>query len=256
MFADKPWADAHGYSGSVPLGQRGSIRQALLVGRRVKRTLENYTFTVYGYDAAGQMTNLWHYKAVSGVTNTISQLSYTYDVYGEPTLRNNVGTVITTSQFGNRFLFQGRDRDPDTGLYNFRHRYYSPTLGRFLQTDPISIAGGLNLYKFVENNPLKTTDPLGLRGNPIPTFSCKEKCIDYWNNWEWDGLLVGNIMRLGGAVGGVGAATRFTKAIPLMVLGGAFWLWDKMWDDFNNDIIARATAGRATCAALPPCCTE
>jgi RHS repeat-associated protein len=69
--------------------------------------------------------------------------------------------VLTASAYGNRFLFQGRDRDPDTGLYNFRYRTYSPTLGRFLQVDPIGQEGGLHLYRFVLNSPQVYDDPYG-----------------------------------------------------------------------------------------------
>ncbi|HMP84420.1 MAG TPA: RHS repeat-associated core domain-containing protein, partial [Verrucomicrobiota bacterium] len=44
----------------------------------------------------------------------------------------------------------------------FRYRYYSPTLGRFVQTDPIGVEGGLNLYGFVSNGPVSKNDPMGL----------------------------------------------------------------------------------------------
>ena len=40
-------------------------------------------------------------------------------------------------------------------------RYYSPTLGRFLQRDPIGISGGLNVYEYVRNNPTWLVDPEG-----------------------------------------------------------------------------------------------
>ncbi|MGE0595212.1 MAG: RHS repeat-associated core domain-containing protein [Hyphomonadaceae bacterium] len=36
---------------------------------------------------------------------------------------------------------------------NYRARAYAPSLGRFMQTDPISYAGGPNLYTYVANNP-------------------------------------------------------------------------------------------------------
>ncbi|MFN3409353.1 MAG: RHS repeat domain-containing protein, partial [Limisphaerales bacterium] len=92
---------------------------------------------------------------------------YEYDVYGQPTIRDNAGTVLTALAYGNRFLFQGRDRDPDTGLYNFRFRTDSPTLGRFLQVDPIRELGGWNFYSFVFNAPANRMDPTGLIG-PVP----------------------------------------------------------------------------------------
>ena len=49
-----------------------------------------------------------------------------------------------------------------SGLYYYRARTYSPTLGRFLQADPIGVAGGLNFYAYVGNDPLNLTDPFGL----------------------------------------------------------------------------------------------
>jgi len=53
-------------------------------GRRTKRTLENSTFTVYDYDSANQLTNLWHQRTTGG-TNTISQFQYGYDGAGNRT---------------------------------------------------------------------------------------------------------------------------------------------------------------------------
>jgi RHS repeat-associated protein len=96
---------------------------------------------------------------------------YRYDVYGEPQMWDGSGSRISNSQIGNRLLFQGRDRDPDTGLYNFRNRYYSPGLGRFVQVDPIRSGASYDLHNFAANNPISRSDPLGL-------CDCKDPCGD------------------------------------------------------------------------------
>jgi uncharacterized protein RhaS with RHS repeats len=59
---------------------------------------------------------------------------------------------------------------PELGMYYYKARIYSPTLGRFLQTDPIGFNGGMNPYAYAGGNPVNSADPLGLRacvGNEV-----------------------------------------------------------------------------------------
>ena len=57
--------------------------------------------------------------------------------------------------------FQGQWADEETGLYYNRHRYYDPDMGRYITSDPIGLAGGLNGYGYV-GDPLVSIDALGL----------------------------------------------------------------------------------------------
>ena len=85
---------------------------------------------------------------------------YEYDVYGKVIIRDRNGTVLSQSAIKNPIMFQGQRYDEETGLYYFKSRYYDPEHGRFITRDP---AGeGINLYAFVNNNPINFVDPFGL----------------------------------------------------------------------------------------------
>jgi len=116
------------------------------------------TNTVY-YHHDGLGSNI----ALTDATGALVE-SYQYDVFGSASILNANYQLLTTSAVGNRFLFTGREWLPDVGLYDYRNRFYSPVLGRFLQTDPKGLSADVNLYRYVRGNPPRLNDPFGFDG--------------------------------------------------------------------------------------------
>ena len=119
----------------------------------------DYEFTdiayLYHHDGLGSV------RALSDYTREIHE-RYDYTVFGEPTISDANGDPLTESAYGNPYMFTGRRYDPNTGLYNYRARWYQAEIGRFIQPDPIRYEDDYNLYRYVVNNPINKSDPLGL----------------------------------------------------------------------------------------------
>jgi len=76
-----------------------------------------------------------------------------YDAFGN--------LEASASSVAEGYAYTGREWDPESGLYYYRARYYDPKIGRFISEDPIGFDGGINLYTYVDNNPVNYTDPSG-----------------------------------------------------------------------------------------------
>lgn len=116
-------------------------------------------------ESAGQKYYL-HYDGLGSVTEVTDSAAniiekYKYGVYGSVFITDVNDQPLIQSAIGNNRLFTGREYDPETGLYFYRARYYSPELGRFLQVDPIDNFGLSSLYDYCYNAPTRWVDPLG-----------------------------------------------------------------------------------------------
>ncbi|MDD4406250.1 MAG: RHS repeat-associated core domain-containing protein [Parabacteroides sp.] len=102
------------------------------------------------YDLNGNVMGLVN------ATNGIISAKYEYGPFGE--VFCSVGDMAKV----NPFQFSTKYTDSETDLVYYGYRYYSPALGRWLSRDPIEERGGLNLYGFVNNDPVNKWDKLGL----------------------------------------------------------------------------------------------
>ncbi len=112
-----------------------------------------------------------HLNTPRKVYNNTKQLRWSWDVgsFGATTPNENpsgLGVVTYNLRFGGYQYF-----DAETGLHYNWYRYYDPKTGKFITADPIGLAGGINPFVYVSNNPLSYVDPLGLQQilpGPIP----------------------------------------------------------------------------------------
>jgi len=105
---------------------------------------------------------------------------YRYDAYGGCAMLDADGSADSDgiSDVGNAYAFTGRRLDIESGLMQYRNRYYSPTLGRFTSRDPAGYVDGWSPYQYAGSNPSLLTDPSGERAANEDAFNC---CVGAWS---------------------------------------------------------------------------
>ena len=117
--------------------------------------LRSGTTSYYQQDVLGSVTSL------SDGSGTLAK-TYTYDSFGKVT--------ASTGTLTNPFQYTGREFDQETGIYEYRTRYYDPSIGRFVSEDTIHFRGGVNFYAYALNRPTHFVDPTG-KVSIAPGFS-------------------------------------------------------------------------------------
>ena len=127
---------------------------------------------------------------VTGLANTSGNRveRFVYDPFGAATVLDASWGILSGSAYAWVYLHQGGRFDELSGLYHFRNRDYSATLGRWNKNDPIEFeAGDLNLFRSYNNSPNRWLDHLGLQNDdpetlPPPTpLGVKYKPIGLFN---------------------------------------------------------------------------
>ena len=96
---------------------------------------------------------------MSGAGGAATEFSLS-DAFGNPFLTSDFGGATTTARPFGFVGAEGYHQDAESGLMLLGNRFYDPSIGRFLSSDPAE--DGSNWYAYVENSPTGFTDPEGL----------------------------------------------------------------------------------------------
>ena len=104
------------------------------------------------------------------ITDSTGNVVWRWDStpFGESLPDQNPGHTGTTNDFTFNLRFGGQYYDQETNLHYNYYRDYDPQTGRYIESDPIRLNGGINTYAYVDGNPISYSDSNGLQA-VLPT---------------------------------------------------------------------------------------
>jgi RHS repeat-associated protein len=140
------------------------------IGARGNSSSDPHTNTLaYSWD--GQIADVRMYSRAVPAAEVPDLLKYgvvdhrKFDAFGKITSETAPATDFI-------FGYTGQALDKVTGLLDYGHRWYDASVGRFANEDPSGFdAGDMNLYRYVNNDPLNNTDPSGRCSQSVAKYT-------------------------------------------------------------------------------------
>ena len=191
----------------------------------------------FTYDGNGNVIDLVNIPTPTEVTaGTIptSGATYEYSPFGQ--LIRATGTAVDT----NPFMFSTKYTDAETGFCYYGYRYYDAAMGRWLNRDPITERGGINIIGMIGNDVINYFDIMGLLAAVCP---CKEGQKDISQNIN---NYVNGIIKQGNK------PEEIAQKIQDNIVGGLFSEATPIELKFMADIVTRKVDGNLCMCDLKP----